>query len=233
MRNLYKNINRLKTIAVALQPVKNKIVFVGGAVVDLYTDDPSREELRITDDIDVVVEVINRENYSELEEEIRRLGFQNDIMSNVICRYKYFDIIVDVMPYDESILGFSNRWYKEGVPNSIDFVIDLETSISLLPVSYFIASKLEALKSERHGSDYRWNSDFEDIIYIYNNLTTIGEDILQSDKSVKGYIKIELEKLIKRPYIEEEIIANLEYSNQQFRKNRIISTWKKLTDESE
>ncbi len=231
MKNHYKNIDRLKVVAIALQPIKNKIVFVGGAVVDLYTDDQSREEMRITDDIDIVVEVVNKGDYTKLEEQIRILGFRNDITSNVICRYKFNDIIVDVMPNDESVLGFSNKWYKEGIQNSFEFEIDLEASIYLFSVSYFIASKLEALKSERHGADYRFNSDFEDVVYIFNNCTTIESDILQANESVKVYIKLELEKLLKRRNIEEEITASLEYSNQEFRKNRIIAIWKKLIDE--
>ncbi|WP_259016267.1 hypothetical protein [Emticicia fluvialis] len=220
------NIERLRIIANALLPIKNKIVFVGGAVVSLYADDLSKEDVRITDDIDVVVEVISRGDYSDIEEQIRSLGFKNDIDSNVICRYKFLGITVDIMPNEEGILGFSNKWYIEGVKNSIDFSLDQETSIQIFPVAYFISSKLEALKSVRHGKDYRWNSDFEDIIYIFNNCTKISESILQSDKPVKEFVKFELEKLLRRPNIEEEIIAHLEYSSQQFRKNRIISIWK-------
>jgi hypothetical protein len=34
-----------------------------------------------------------------------------------IGRYKINEIIVDVMPTDEYVLGFSNRWYREGVEN--------------------------------------------------------------------------------------------------------------------
>ncbi|GAB3511047.1 hypothetical protein [Emticicia fontis] len=228
MRNKYKNIDRLKTIANALLPVKNKIVFIGGAVVDLYTDDPAREEVRITDDIDIVVEVINRGDYSELEEQVRILGFRNDTSSGVICRYKFNEIIVDIMPNDASVLGFSNKWYKDGVENSINFNIDTKTSIYLFPISYFIASKLEALKSRGNSSDYRGDSDFEDIIYIFNNRSTIENDILLADESVKIYIKFELEMLLKRHSIEEEITSNLEYSNNQFRKDRIISIWKNI-----
>src|SRR4028119_950961 len=32
-----------------------------------------------------------------------------------LCRWQYEGISIDVMPCDESVLGFSNRWYKPGI----------------------------------------------------------------------------------------------------------------------
>jgi hypothetical protein len=34
--------------------------------------------------------------------------------SGVLCRYRVKGIIVDVMPTDASVIGFSNRWYADG-----------------------------------------------------------------------------------------------------------------------
>ena len=41
MVNNFRNIVCLKVVAKALSGLKNKAFFVGGAVVELYTDDPS------------------------------------------------------------------------------------------------------------------------------------------------------------------------------------------------
>lgn len=46
MVNSYRNIVRIKVVAKALRELNNKVVFVGGAVVDLYADDPTRGEIR-------------------------------------------------------------------------------------------------------------------------------------------------------------------------------------------
>ncbi|WP_156785488.1 MULTISPECIES: hypothetical protein [Cyanophyceae] len=32
-----------------------------------------------------------------------------------LCRWLYQDLIVDIMPCDAKILGFSNRWYQAGI----------------------------------------------------------------------------------------------------------------------
>lgn len=228
MVNLYKNIVRIKILAEALEKLNHNIVFVGGAVVELYCDDPARGESRPTDDVDIVIELLNRGSHAELEEELRKIGFRNDMESKVICRYKYHDIVVDIMPTDAKILGFTNIWYKEGIKNCTKFDLDNGRSIQIFSICYFLASKLEALKSERHGKDYRFNSDFEDIIYLFDNRMNIKNEITESGGDIKVYIQTALNTLLKRPYIEEEISSNLGYSNIPKRQERILSIWKSI-----
>ncbi|MBX2952346.1 MAG: hypothetical protein KF870_07560 [Leadbetterella sp.] len=72
----YKNLVRLEVVGRALKEIGNKVVFVGGAVVELYTDDPARGEVRPTDDIDVLIEMINRSNHAILEDKLRSIGFR-------------------------------------------------------------------------------------------------------------------------------------------------------------
>jgi hypothetical protein len=225
MVNSYKNIVRIKMLAEALTKLKNKVVFVGGAVVELYCDDPARAEVRPTDDVDVVVEIINKGSYALLEEELRGIGFQPDMFSSIICRYKFHDIVIDIMPTDADILGFTNLWYKDGLTQSIPYQLNEKSTIQIFPLSYFIASKFEALKSDRHGKDYRMNSDFEDIIYIFDNRIHIKNELIECNNDVKSYLQKQISELLKRPNIEEEITANLQYSSSNQRKNRILSIW--------
>jgi predicted nucleotidyltransferase len=228
MVNLYKNIVRIKVLAEALEKLNHNIVFVGGAVVELYCDDPARGESRPTDDVDIVIELLNRGSHAELEEELRKIGFRNDMDSKVICRYKYHDIVVDIMPSDAEILGFTNIWYKEGIKNCTKFDLDNGRSIQIFSICYFLASKLEALKSERHGKDYRFNSDFEDIIYLFDNRMNIKNEIIESEGDIKVYIQTALNALLNRQFIEEEISSNLGYSNIPKRQERILSIWKSI-----
>ncbi len=225
MVNSYKNVVRIKVLAEAFSKLKYKVVFVGGAVVELYCDDPARAEVRPTDDVDVVVEIINLGSYAILEEDLRAIGFNHDMFSSVMCRYKYHDIVIDIMPTDEHILGFTNIWYKDGLQNSISYDLDDNLTIQIFPLLYFLGSKFEALKSERHGKDYRYDSDFEDIIYIFDNRINIKDELIECKNDVKIYLQKMISALLQRPYIEEEITANLEYSSSNQRKNRVLAIW--------
>ena len=56
MENKVINIKIVAQVAHALQELKDKMVFVGGAVISLYTDDPAADELRPTADIDMAIQ---------------------------------------------------------------------------------------------------------------------------------------------------------------------------------
>jgi len=74
-----------------------------------------------------------------------------------------------------------------------------------LPSPYFLATKLEAFK-DRGRNDFYGSHDFEDIIYLLDNRTTIVEEIQAADDDVKEYIKNEL-TAIKNHSQAEEILA--------------------------
>lgn len=84
----------------------------------------------------------------------------NDISEGApICRWIYKDIKVDVMPTDSKVLGFSNRWYKEGIENKITKSLPDETEIFVFPSAYYLAAKFEAYNG-RGGYDLRQSHDF-------------------------------------------------------------------------
>jgi len=70
----HANVTRIKAVSNALGPLKNDVVFVGGATVSLYADRRAIE-IRPTDDVDIVVEIATRVEYAELEEQLRKMGF--------------------------------------------------------------------------------------------------------------------------------------------------------------
>lgn len=65
--NHHLNITRIKAVANALDGLNEKVVFVGGATISLYPDKPVLE-VRPTDDVDVILEILNYSNRIELEE---------------------------------------------------------------------------------------------------------------------------------------------------------------------
>jgi hypothetical protein len=87
-----------------LGDLRDEVVFVGGATVELWITDPAAPEFRPTDDIDVIVEITTRQEYYRLEERLRQIDFRNDDESGVICRFKQPEsgLVLDVMPSDEA-----------------------------------------------------------------------------------------------------------------------------------
>ncbi|MFN6946797.1 MAG: hypothetical protein ACK4ND_17755 [Cytophagaceae bacterium] len=64
LKNTHINKEATKKIARALGELNEKVVFVGGAVVSLYIDDPSADDVRPTKDIDISLEIARLVNLS-------------------------------------------------------------------------------------------------------------------------------------------------------------------------
>jgi predicted nucleotidyltransferase len=202
------NIVRIKAVSNALGALKEKVVFVGGATISFY---PDRQvlEVRPTDDVDVIIELLNYSGRTELEKQLRTIGFSHDIESGVICRYRIQGIIVDIMPTNDSSIGFSNKWYPDGFNKAIDYVIDEINTVKILSPPYFIATKLEAFKG-RGKADGRTSHDFEDIIYILENRRTIWQEMNDPKGEIKNYLRSEFLQLFNNPNIREWIDCHVE-----------------------
>ena len=142
------NIIMLQTVAKGLGELKKDMVFVGGAVAELYANDPAASDIRPTLDVDCVIELRTRLQHSRLEENLRTKKFVNDTSKGApICRWIYYDILVDIMPTDVNILGFTNKWYVEGIENKITKILPDGTEIFVFSPEYYLASKFEAHKT--------------------------------------------------------------------------------------
>lgn len=211
------NIEMLQRVAKGLGELKDEVAFVGGSVAELYADDPATSDVRATLDVDCVVELSTRKAYYDLEEELRKKKFKNDITPGApICRWTYEDIIVDIMPVETDILGFENQWYKTGIFQKSTRTLPDGTPIYVFPVEYYLATKFEALKG-RGGTDLRLSHDFEDIIFILDNTTNVVEVVSNSlDVSLKAYLSNQASILLADKNIEEAIACALPlYSEEE------------------
>lgn len=207
-QNHHINIVRIKAVANRLAELKEKVVFVGGATISLYPDRPILEP-RPTYDVDVIIEILNYIDRAKLEKKLRAIGFAHDIESGFTCRYIIQGIIVDIMPTNDSSIGFTNKWYSEGFKEAVEYKIDERNVIQILAAPYFIATKLEAFKG-RGGCDGRTSQDFEDIIYVLENREIIWEEIINSKQTVKDYLQTEFRTLLNNPNLFEWIDASVE-----------------------
>ena len=208
MHNKIINLDLVAQVAHGLQELKDKMVFIGGAVISLYTDDPAAEEIRPTSDIDMTINLANYAEWAQMQERLAELGFYPDPEGHAICSYKYKDIAIDIMPAEDSGIGVSNKWYKPGFDYLQQTQLEDGTSINILPSPYFLATKLEAFK-DRGQNDFYGSHDYEDIIYLLDNRTTIVEEILAAEENVRQYIKDELTTIKNHPQADEILAMHI------------------------
>jgi predicted nucleotidyltransferase len=206
MENRTINLAVVAEVAQALQHLKQRVVFVGGAVVSLYTDDPAADEVRPTADIDLTVILAGFGEWVRLQEELATLSIYPDPYGPTICRYKLKDIPIDIIPAENSLIGPSNRWYKSGFENLQTMSVHGET-IQILSAPCFLATKFEAFKDR--GNDYRTSHDIEDIIYVIDNRTTIVDEIAQSPAEIRQFLQKELKSIFQKGLMDEVLAAHI------------------------
>ena len=206
MKNRTINIGVVSEVAKALKELKDKVVFVGGAVVSLYADDPAAEEIRPTKDIDMTLNIVNLNKWSEFQAKLASLGIHPDPFGQSICSYRLKDIPLDIMPAEDGPLGAANRWYKIGF-NNLQVAKALDQAIRILPAPCYLATKFEAFNNR--GKDYRTSHDMEDIIYVIDNNTSIVEEIINSDIRIRNFLAEQFQIIKNKNLLDEVIISHI------------------------
>ena len=222
------NNERLQLIAEAMQELNARLVYVGGAMAGAYATDPIATEPRTTLDVDCVVDSNSYGEHAAFEEQLRAKHFQNDMDSDppVLCRWVYNGEIVDVMSIEEKSLSFGNRWYRPGYEHREFYKLPSGQLIYRLPVTYYIATKLEALRS-RGGKDWRGAKDFEDIVYVLNYCMDFIDQFAAETGPVKTFVADEFASMLKRPNIAEEIECAIDPEEIE-RTDMILETLQKV-----
>jgi len=182
------HLEMIKQVAERLGPLRSKVVFLGGSATGFHITDKAEPEIRATKDVDIIVEVASIVAYHGLEKTLMELGFYQKIHEDgPICRWYINDAVVDVMPTDENILGFSNRWYLPAIKNSVKIELAPDLEILIVRAPYFLGTKLDAFFGRGKG-DYLTSHDMEDIINFINGRVEVLEDIKNAETDLKDFI---------------------------------------------
>jgi hypothetical protein len=186
---IHPQVLMLEKAANILRSLEQHIVFTGGATIPLYLDEISAQDARPTIDVDCVLEISSRYSYYKLAQTLRQLGLQESHEpGDPLCRWKYQDLILDIMPTESEVLGFYNTWYRPGMDTAISYTLPSQTTILLFSVPYMLAAKIEAFLSRGQGS-YYMSHDFEDIVLLLDGCPNLELEIEQADNTVKNHLK--------------------------------------------
>jgi hypothetical protein len=180
-----------------LGPLREEVVFVGGSVLGFLVTAPGSRKPRLTDDADVIVEATTKIQYHGVEERLRNLGFQHD-QYGPICRFLQGGLVLDVMPVEESVLGFSNRWYPLCFTNWQWRSTSSGLRVKVIISPCFLACKFDAFSSPgREGAgDYLASRDFEDIVSVIEGCSELEEEILGCPPEIKQYLSEQARTLL-------------------------------------
>jgi predicted nucleotidyltransferase len=216
----------IKKIALALGDLNGQIIFVGGAVVGLYINDPAADDVRPTKDVDISLSIASLVELENIRVTLIDKGFIQTAEDTIICRFRYDDVKVDVM--NTKALGWAsaNPWFSSGFQNKLGIQIENQ-KIFILPLPYYIASKFAAY-SNRGNKEPRTSHDFEDIVYVVDNRIDFVEQILSASNDVRPFLKNEFAHILNDKVKQEAIYGNLFYETKDQRYAMIIEKLKAI-----
>lgn len=182
------NREMLVRVARKAEPLLDRLVFVGGAVAELHFSDPASNRVRPTEDTDAICEVESYTQFHRLGDRLRDLGFrQSSREADPPYRWRSGTDVLDLMPDDASVLGFSNPWYAMAISRATTVELEPELEIRVPPPAIYLATKLAAHEG-RGRDDPLVSRDLEDVVALLTNRPEIVDEVTDADDRLREWI---------------------------------------------
>ena len=190
------NLDLLLAMARALGPLRDRLVFVGGCATGLLVTNPAAANVRATEDVDAIIEVSTLARYHAVGALLAQRGFKQT-MENSTPPFRWFwqSLQLDLVPLDEAVLGFANRWYAPGFAAAVERELAPRIKLRHLNAPYFLATKFEAF-NDRGAGDVYLSHDLEDILTVVDGRAEVVAELAGSDAKVRGHVQRQTRKLL-------------------------------------
>lgn len=203
------NLEILMLAVEQLGELADEMVFVGGCATGLLITDQAAPPIRVTRDVDAIVQVVSRADYYQLSEKLRARGFSEDTTDDApICRWAGKNVILDVMPTDTKILGFGSKWIAPAAEHSEAVHLPSGRSIRMVSAPYFLITKLEAFDG-RGGGDYQASHDIEDLVAVLDGRPAIVDEVKQAEPDLTRELSERFQGLLEDSRFAESVSGHM------------------------
>lgn len=193
------NLALLRAMALALGPLRDRLVFVGGCATGLQLTNPAAAGVRPTEDVDAIVEVASLAGYHGLRPLLAERGFRQTMEDNTPpFRWFWNRLQLDLVPVDEHVLGFANRWYRPGFAAAVSTELAPGLTLRHLDAPHFLATKFEAF-NDRGARDVYLSHDLEDIVTVVDGRAELADELARAGTTVRGHVIEQTQGLLAHP----------------------------------
>lgn len=177
------NLDKVEHAVEQLGNLANDMVFSGGSATGMLITDPAAPPVRVTRDIDVIMQVDSLDEYEQVAEKLRAQGFKESSNGgSPVSRWLADDVSLDVMSTDPRIMGFGNQWFAPAMTHAESVKLPSERKIKRVSAPYFLMTKLEAFSNFGSG-DYLRSPDIEDMIAVIDGRQEIVKEVKKIKKT--------------------------------------------------
>lgn len=208
------NLGRLVAVVKELGPLVNDLCLVGGCATGLLITDPGSSPVRPTLDVDLVVEAVHPAAYEAFSKKLRERGLAPAV-GDPIPRWRKGELIIDIMPLDESVLGFSNRWYASAFRARQRVQLPDGSTLYCIDGPHFLATKLEAFEG-RGAGDFMMSHDLEDLVRVVDGRSGLVGEVAIVDAQLRSHVARGIQALLEDSHFMQAIPGYFESGYDRF-----------------
>lgn len=197
------NLGRLEAVVKELGPLVEDLCLVGGCATGVLITDPGSSPVRVTLDVDLVVEAVNLAASEAFSKRLRERGLAPE-PGDPMPRWRKGGLVIDIMPLEESVLGFSNRWYASAYRTRQRVELPNGSGLYCIDGPHFLATKLEAFKGRGSG-DFVLSHDLEDLVRVVDGRPSLIEEVAIADEQLRSHIAQGIQALLEDSYFMQAI----------------------------
>jgi predicted nucleotidyltransferase len=204
-------VQRLRSIAEQLDALRERVVFIGGAIAPLLQSTPPFKSARVTKDVDALVATATYRRYHELTDQLRSLGFHqpHTAADTHVHRWTTTDgLLFDLVPAGNHAAASGQQWDTLAIDSAA--IADLGAGLSVRHASApaFLALKFAAY-NDRGRNDPFMSHDLEDIVALIASRAQIVTEVGTAHAEIATYVRTECRALWRSSIVHDVLAANL------------------------
>lgn len=172
------SLDNIEAVAAALENVRTRFVFAGAGILPMLIEPQFVPDLRPTQDVDAVVQLLHFGEWMRLRRALIASGFRERAMPSDNRQILFWlnDLPVDFIPSRLREFGTANRWLDLGFELAEASRLPSGRVIERLPASAFLAAKVSAFLSRGRRDVFR-SDDLDDIAALLVGRPTLTKEI--------------------------------------------------------
>ena len=183
-------LDNIEVVAAALESIRTRFVFAGAGILPLLIEPQFVPDLRPTQDVDAVVQVLHFGEWMRLRTALLASGFRERAVVAQSRQILFWlgDLQVDFIPPRLREFGTANRWLDLGFELAEESRLPSGRVIERIPASAFLAAKVAAFLSRGRRDVFR-SDDLDDIAALLIGRPALAGEISFAHPEIRAYVR--------------------------------------------
>jgi hypothetical protein len=189
-----RNGELLSSMAYRMGELRERVVFLGGAVLSLLITDPDVQAVRIAKDVDAVLRWSDKKDLYAFEDGLWSRGFEK-CANGSVSRWLVDHMALDVLPANPATVGFDARWLDEAWATATPVKLGDDVSVKIVSPPVQLAVKLVAFMSRGRGN-YFASPDIADVVVLCAGRSQVGTEAASyPNPQLRDFLREQLQAL--------------------------------------